>query len=436
MAVDEASPGVSPRFRLGPYDVVRCLGRGGMADVFEARHVDLGKRVAVKILRSPIGADGENTRRVLREGRAATAVRHPNVVEMLDVGFQDGIAYLVMELLEGEDLSVRLARTGPMPVAEIADLLLPVISGMAAAHAAGVIHRDLKPSNIFLARRHHGIEPVVVDFGISKSIDGAAGTGSSQVGAGTIPYMAPEQVRGSRDVTALCDEYALGAILYECATGRTPFWSEDRYELVQGIMTGPLVPPSRHNPLVGATFDAIVLRALAREPGERFSYVSALGAALWQLAGEKARERWAEEFGSFEGGVRSSGVAVTVRPPGQGPTTKRGALIILALAGASVFAAAGLTLSTHPASESTGPSAAAATWQPPSLPPAPATPAAPSPAVSQAPAPATPPAVEATPPPRPARTTAPTPVRRDPQRTPAAAAATVERGTANIPIVE
>jgi serine/threonine-protein kinase len=450
MAVDEASPGAAPRFRLGPYDVARCLGRGGMADVFEALHVDLGKRVAVKILRSPVGADGENTRRVLREGRAATAVRHPNVVEMLDVGFQDGIAYLVMDLLEGEDLSVRLARTGPMPVAEIADLLLPVVSGMAAAHAAGVIHRDLKPSNIFLARRHHGIEPVVVDFGISKSIDGAAGTGSSQVGAGTVPYMAPEQVRGSRDVTALCDVYALGAILYECATGRTPFWSEDRYELIQGIMTGPVVPPSERNPLVGPAFDAIVLRALAREPGDRFPDVSALGAALWPLAGEKARERWADEFGSIEAGLRSGGVAVTVRPPGwaraasRGRTALRaaGALSILALAAASVLASAGLTSSTRPASGPTGQSAAAATWQPPTLSPSSttasvATLVAPSPVVlPEAPAAAAPRAVEATPPPRPAHTTVPAAVRRDPQHAPAAGAATVERGTANIPIVE
>jgi serine/threonine-protein kinase len=448
MAGDEASAAALPRFRLGPYDLVRCLGRGGMAEVFEARHVDLGKRVAVKILRSPVGPDGENSRRVLREGRAATAVRHPNVVEMLDVGVQDGIAYLVMELLEGEDLSVRLARTGPMPVAEIADLLLPVVSGMAAAHAAGVIHRDLKPSNIFLARRHHGIEPVVVDFGISKSIDGAAGTGSSQVGAGTVPYMAPEQVRGSREVTALCDVYALGAILYECATGRTPFWSEDRYELVQAIMTAPVVPPSQRNPLVGPSFDAIVLRALARDPGDRFSYVSALGAALWPLAGEKARERWAEEFGSLEAGIRSSGVAVTVRP-GRAPTTNKGkmalraagTLSILALAGASVLASAGLASPSRPASEPPLQSAAAVTWEPPALPTAPATAvatlAAPSPAVSQeTPTPAAPRAVGASPSSRPARTTVPTAAPRDPNRAPAAAAATVERGTANIPIVE
>jgi serine/threonine-protein kinase len=406
-----------------------------MADVFEARHAELGKRVAVKILRSPVGVDGEGTRRVLREGRAATAVRHPNVVEMLDVGFQDGIAYLVMELLEGEDLAARLTRTGPMPVAEIAELLLPIVSGMAAAHAAGVIHRDLKPSNIFLARRHHGIEPVVVDFGISRSADGAAGTGSSQLGAGTVPYMAPEQVRGSQDPTARCDVYALGAILYECATGRTPFWSEDRYELLQGIMTGPVVPPSRRNQTVDPVFDAIVLRALARDPQDRFPDVTALGAALWPLAGEKSRERWADELGSVDA-AKSSGIAVTVRPPRQDSSTKggrsalrtAGLLGVAALAAASVLAAG--VLGSHPGPAPAPPrqSAAASTPHPAETATlSPLSPVAPPAASDEAPR-----AAATTPPSIPARTT----VRRDPPRTVPAAAATVERGTANIPIVE
>src|SRR5439155_9204018 len=136
---------------------------------------------------------------------------------------ENGVAYLVMELLEGEDLSRRLARSGPLPIAEIADLLLPVISGVAAAHDAGIIHRDLKPSNIFLAQRHRRIDPVVVDFGISKSLHPAQGTSAHSTGtgsmggvAGTLQYMAPEQLRGSRDVTPECDQYAIGVILHEC----------------------------------------------------------------------------------------------------------------------------------------------------------------------------------------------------------------------------
>jgi serine/threonine-protein kinase len=436
-----------------------------MADVFEARHVELGKRVAVKILRSPlgrVGADSEAMRRVLREGRAATAVHHPNVVAMLDVGFQDGIAYLVMELLDGEDLSVRLAREGPLPVDQIADLLLPVISGMTAAHAAGVIHRDLKPSNIFLARRHHGTEPVVVDFGISKSSDGLQVTGSSQTGAGTLPYMAPEQVRGSRDVTARCDQYALGVILYECATGGTPFWSEDRYDLLHAIMTASVVPPSELNPRIGPSFDAIVLRALARDPGARFPDVVALGAALWPLATEKVRAKWAEEFGAPEGS-KGSGVAVSVPPPAAlvgerrrkaalGPSARialalavAAALGVAAIAGATLLAGAGAQRAPSTSAAAAGEQHSATTVAEPSAlttppvesavlvplnasvsvelrdPPPSKAPSAglqqPIPARTATPAPRSPSAVRApadSPPPR----------------------ATVERGTANIPIVE
>jgi serine/threonine-protein kinase len=262
--------------------------------------------------------------------------------------------------------------------------------------------------------------------------------------------MAPEQIRGSRDVTALCDEYALGAILYECGTGRTPFWSEDRYELMHGIMTAQVVPPSQRSAIVDPAFDAIVLRALARDPAERFPHVSALGAALWPLASEKARERWAREFGSVEGGLKSSGVAVTVPPPSKDASRKRGrmalgtagALGVVALAGASILAAAGLARHPGPVDVPPRQSAAAATRQTPATPPAAETtslaPLAPPVAAlsGEAPAAASPRAMGATPPARPVRSLVAAPARRDPQRAAAAAAASVERGTANIPIVE
>jgi serine/threonine-protein kinase len=436
-----------------------------MAEVFEARHVELGKRVAVKILRSAlgrVGADTEAMRRMLREGRAATAVHHPNVVAMLDVGSQDGIAYLVMELLDGEDLSVRLVRDGPLPVDEIADLLLPVISGMAAAHAAGVIHRDLKPSNIFLARRHHGIEPVVVDFGISKSSDGVQATGSSQTGnagAGTLPYMAPEQVRGSREVTAQCDQYALGVILYECATGGTPFWSEDRYDLLHAIMTAPVVPPSELNPRIDPAFDAIVLRAMGRDPGDRFPDVVALGAALWPLASEKARAKWAEEFGAPPAS-KAVGVAVSEPPPGALVIARRprvvlglparaavalAALGVGAIAGATVLAGAGgprAERSSKAAGVETLPATSASGGSAPAGASAESTSLAPLNVAFSAAVPGEPPAAK--PPaavlrrPRPVRTDLP--ASRSPPRAPVDSppppSATVERGTANIPIVE
>jgi serine/threonine-protein kinase len=382
---------------------------------------------------------------------------------MLDVGSQDGIAYLVMELLDGEDLSVRLAREGPLPVDHIADLLLPVISGMAAAHGAGVIHRDLKPSNIFLARRHHGIEPVVVDFGISKSSDGIHATGSSltgNAGAGTLPYMAPEQVRGSREVTAQCDQYALGVILYECATGGTPFWSEDRYDLLHAIMTAPLVPPSELNPRIDPALDAIVLRAMERDPGDRFSDVSALGAALWPLASEKVRAKWADEFGAPRGS-QAGGVAVSEPPPGalvigRGPRVAHrlparaavalaAALGVGAIAGATVLVRAGRPRGER-SSTAVGveaPPAATVSGQPaPAALPAEAAAIAPLDIGFSAAAPEESPAAKVPAPverqPRPLRAGAPAPRSHlhAPADAPPPPSATVERGTANIPIVE
>src|SRR5580704_2572342 len=202
--------------RFGRYEVLRRLGHGGAAEVFEARHVELHKRVALKVTHSILVADERSIERVLREGRAATAIDHPHVVDVVDVGVEHRRPYLVMELLEGEDLASHLARRGPLSIEETADLLLPIVSGVCAVHRAGIVHRDLKPSNILLARRHSGVEPVVVDFGISKWAEpGSEPATSSQRAAGTVPYMSPEHIRGSVEVTPKCDQYALGIILYE-----------------------------------------------------------------------------------------------------------------------------------------------------------------------------------------------------------------------------
>jgi tRNA A-37 threonylcarbamoyl transferase component Bud32 len=291
--------------RFGRYEVLRRLGGGGAAEVFEARHVELNKRVALKVTHPALVTNEKSVERVLREGRVATAIRHPHVVDVLDVGIEHHTPYLVMELLEGEDLADFLSRTGPLSVEEAAELLLPVVSGVCAVHRAGIVHRDLKPSNILLARRHRGVEPVVVDFGISKSTVSYCEPPTSSEGAvGTVPYMSPEQIRGASPVTPKCDQYALGVVLYECVTGGTPFWSDDRYELLHAIMTGPVVPPSQVNTMIPATFDTVILRALARDPKARFESAHALGEALWPFAGPRQREKWSAEFGPVVASVR------------------------------------------------------------------------------------------------------------------------------------
>jgi serine/threonine-protein kinase len=282
-----------------------------MSTVFEARHTALGSHVAIKVLRPTFDPGGADVKRILREGRAAAAVRHPNVVSVLDVGTsEEGVPYLVMELLEGEDLAKRIERE-PLGVATAADLLLPIASGVAAVHRAGVVHRDLKPSNIFLARRYKGIEPVVVDFGISRTQDVATTGSSGRAIAGTVPYLAPEVLRGA-EATPGADQYALGLIAYECVTGGLPFWGEDPYELLHAIMTARVVPPSEMNPRVPAAFDAVVLRAMSRDPAERFPDVRAFGAALLPFATAMPSAVWAEDLGGHT--VTVSHVLVSSRP--------------------------------------------------------------------------------------------------------------------------
>ncbi|HEV3191042.1 MAG TPA: serine/threonine-protein kinase [Polyangiaceae bacterium] len=294
--VDDAGSFLAGRRRFGRYEATGLLGRGAMGEVFEARHIELGTRVAIKVVHEDATIDPGAARRVVREGRAAAAIRHPHVVTVLDVGTESGFPFLVMELLEGEDLAKRLARDGPLSVVETADLLLPVTSAVAAAHDAGVVHRDLKPSNVFLAQRRGGVEPVVVDFGISKTRHGTEPTTSSHGVAGTVLYMAPEVIRG-HDATPESDQYALGILLYECAVGSAPFCNDDRYELLNAIMTGPIVAPSDLNPRVSPSFDTVVLRALSRDPVSRFQSVRALGAALLPFASEETRRRWGAELG-------------------------------------------------------------------------------------------------------------------------------------------
>ncbi len=284
--------------RFGPYELIRPIGRGGTADVFEACHAKLGDRVALKVLRAVVSSDHNTVLGVLREARAAMAVIHPNVVRVFDVGTHNRIPYLVMELLEGEDLAKRLARERRLSLEETTKILFPILSAVCAAHATGCIHRDLKPSNIFLALKKACIEPIVLDFGISKVTDSTLGdTSISGVAVGTPRYMAPEQIRGSRP-SPLIDQYALGVVTYECITGSPPFSHENRYDLQQAIMSGALAPPSVINDDIPAAFDRIVLRALSRDPSSRFPNLYALGAALLPFASIEVTERWKREFES------------------------------------------------------------------------------------------------------------------------------------------
>ena len=301
----EAEETLPPGTELGRYQITRLMGRGGMGAVYEGTHRDLKKRVAIKTLHPSVAATPGARARFLREGEAASRIRHPNVVDVTDVGTEKGIAYLVMEFLEGEDLSALLARTGALPFAESVDLMLPVFAAIAVAHDEGVIHRDLKPENIFLARARHGRpEPKVLDFGISKiSSSGGntlalTGTGASM---GTPYYIAPEQVRSAAGVDARSDQYALGAILYECVTGQRAHRGETIYEVIRSVGEGSFIPPRVHRPDIPPELETAILRAMGLEPVQRFSSVREFGRAVLPLATPAARAKWAPAFAGDDG---------------------------------------------------------------------------------------------------------------------------------------
>lgn len=258
-AADERA--VAP-VRVGNYELLRGIGRGGMATLHEARHVLLGTPAAVKRMLPGLGGGEVSLERFRKEAVAALRVRHPNVVRVYDYGVDaSGVPYLAMELLEGKALSATLATGEPLGVRQAADLFLPLLAGVSAVHAAGIVHRDVKPHNIVL-RRRRGAEPdpVLIDLGVAKLLDSGEGDNrpalsltSSGVPVGTAAYMAPEQILGDKSVDPAADQYALGVTLYECLTGRAPFTGDSVYELMHAALNAPLCPPGelRRDPAGG-----------------------------------------------------------------------------------------------------------------------------------------------------------------------------------------
>jgi eukaryotic-like serine/threonine-protein kinase len=278
--------------------LVRVLGEGGMGTVFEATHQDLGRRAAVKTLHAHFASSSDVRSRFMREGQAASRVRHPNVVDVYDVGVDGDHPFLVMEFLEGEDLARFLAREGALTAQRTADLLLPVVAAVAAAHDIDVVHRDLKPENIFLSAERGGIQPKVLDFGISKLVNREELQPLTSTGAflGTPHYMSPEQAQGAKHLDFRSDQYALGVILYQCLTGRRPVEESSIYALMQRIVRGEFPPPRSLNPDLPAAFEALILRAMAKAPSQRFSSTRDLGRALLEFASERLRTVYGPEF--------------------------------------------------------------------------------------------------------------------------------------------
>lgn len=268
----------------GRYRLIRKVGEGAMGVVFEAEHVSIRRRVAVKILQRTLVASPEMVERLRREAEVTSGLGHPNIVECLDFGTEDGQVYLVMEWLDGENLDQRLERE-PMSLDAALDIAAQACSGLAEAHERGIVHRDLKPANVFLTHDRTGAVRVkILDFGIAKLAAEQTQLTTTGVLIGTPNYMAPEQALGHA-VDARADIYALGVILYELVTGHVPFRGDTPLAVLhQHTAKMPALPSTiAHNRNVSRELDMLVMTCLAKTPGERYQTMLELRAAILRV---------------------------------------------------------------------------------------------------------------------------------------------------------
>ncbi len=283
-------PILTPQERLGTtlggkYRLERIIGHGGMGVVFEATHSWTERKVAIKLLHANYSQDEELGRRFLQEARTATAIRHPNVVEVLDMGQDEDAVYLALELLQGESLADVLKRSPLHPKAAL-DILLPVMAALTVAHRKGFIHRDLKPDNIFQHQDESGsFVPKLLDFGIAKVLQAGAGN-MTQTGivVGTPHYISPEQAIGSAGVGPQTDVWAMGVVAYECLSGAVPFTGDSPTEIVIKVVMQPVPPLSQRARDVPPAFSQVVERALQREVQHRYPDMRSFAVGLVEAA--------------------------------------------------------------------------------------------------------------------------------------------------------
>lgn len=287
MTADDTSKIPLGSVLVDKYRITREIGRGGMAVVYEAENVDIGKRVAVKVLSAELVTSKVVRERFLREARAAAAIRSPYICDVYDVNEFDNRPFLVMELLEGESLYDRMTRLRRLDIPQTLKIVTQTAKGLAKAHAAGVVHRDMKPENLFLTRNEEGeLVTKLLDFGLAKfysANDGNAPVRLTREGAlfGTPAYMSPEQAKGRGEVDHRSDLWALACIVYECLTGHTVWNVEQGVAMILAqVASSPLPVPSKLRPDLPPAFDQWFARALQRAPDDRFQTAAQFTIAL------------------------------------------------------------------------------------------------------------------------------------------------------------
>ncbi|MBI3450418.1 MAG: serine/threonine-protein kinase, partial [Acidobacteria bacterium] len=325
---------IAPGSRLGPYEIDSPLGAGGMGEVYRAKDTRLDRSVAIKVLPGNVSKNPEMKERFEREARAVSSLNHPNICTLYDVGVEDGTAYLVMELIEGETLAARLAK-GALPTEEVLRYATQVADALDRAHRSGIVHRDLKPGNIMITKPGAKL----LDFGLARTVGLGGAPGSQSLSPtmshpltaegtilGTFQYMAPEQLEG-KEADARSDIFAFGAVLYEMVTGKRAFDARSQALLISAIMTTDPPPLSIAAPMAPPAFERVVRQCLAKDPDDR-----------WQSAGDLKRElAWIANAGS-QAGVPAPVVAQ--RKKSARTSWAVAAVAVVALAGVLPFAIA------------------------------------------------------------------------------------------------
>jgi hypothetical protein len=330
--------------RLGPYEILAPIGAGGMGEVYRARDPKLGREIAIKVLSGATASDPDRRQRFELEARAASALNHPNILTVYDIGEADGSLYIAMELVEGKTLRELVASGEPLPTKKLLDLSVQIAEGLAKAHAAGIVHRDLKPENLMVSKDGY---VKILDFGLAKltetvsqdaSVLPTAIAAPTQPGTvmGTAGYMSPEQASG-QTVDYRSDQFTLGAILYEMATGKRAFQRKTGAETLVAIIKEEPEPLSQLAPKAPAPVRWIVERLLAKDPEERYASTRDLARDV-----KSVRDHLTET--SFSGGLE----AVEHARPARRRWLVPAAIALLLGAGLALFAAKGLQLFAPP----------------------------------------------------------------------------------------
>ena len=270
--------GLSPGDEFAGYRIERRLGRGGMGIVYEATEPGLDRRVALKLIAPEAAAEPVFLKRFEHESRIAAQVEHPNVVPIYAAGEVDGIPYIAMRYVSGSDLGKRISEVGRLDPARAVAIVAQVAGGLDALHAAGLIHRDVKPANVLLSGTPGSEHAYLTDFGVARNVSSTSGLTRTGRFVGTLDYVAPEQIRGGR-IDARVDVYALGGMLFKTLTGEVPFPREGEAAKLYAHLNDEAPQPSRFTPLVPASLDRVIGRAMAKDPADRYPSAGDLGRA-------------------------------------------------------------------------------------------------------------------------------------------------------------